>query len=95
MVKVSEEELKRAKDFVKGKAVMGMEASDEVAMFYVDQEIAEKKILTMEEIFSRIDAVTVDEILRVAKDVFKNEKLNLAVIGPHKDAAKLKKLLKI
>jgi predicted Zn-dependent peptidase len=74
---------------------MGMEASDEVAMFLINQEISRNKIMTIQEIFSFIDKVTVGDILRVAKDIFDNKKLNLAVIGPHKDQGKLKKLLGI
>lgn len=93
--KVSEKELQRAKDFIKGKCVMGFEASDEVAMFFIDQEMRKEKIMTMKEIFARIDKVTSDDILRVAKDIFKNNKLNLAVIGPHKNPEKLHKILKL
>ncbi|HPN96640.1 MAG TPA: pitrilysin family protein [Candidatus Moranbacteria bacterium] len=91
--KISEKELQKAKDFVKGKSVMGLESSDEVAMFYVNQEVSKGKIMVPEEVFKRFDKVTVSDIMRVAKDIFKKEKMNLAVIGPHKNAAKLKKLL--
>lgn len=91
--KVSQKELQKAKDFLKGRGVMGFEASDEVAMFYVDQEINKEKILNLKEIFARIDAVTAEDILRVAKDVFRNEKLNCAIIGPHRNNAKIKKIL--
>ena len=91
--KVAEKELQMAKDFIKGKSIMGMEESNEVAMFFIDQEIRKRKIMTLEEFFAKIDKVTVNDILRVAKDVFKPEKLNLAVIGPQKDGKKIAKLL--
>lgn len=93
--KVTEKELQRAKDYIKGKSVMGLESSDEVAMFFIAQEIRKQKILTIQEIFQRIDKVTSSDILRVAKDIFRTDKLNLAVIGPHKNQAKLEALLKI
>ena len=93
--KVSKKELQNAKDYIKGKSVMGFESSDEVAMFFIDQEVKKKKIMTLPEIFKKIDAVAENDILRVAKDVFKNNKLNLAVIGPHKDGKKLEKIFKI
>jgi len=92
---VSEKELQKAKDYIKGKTVMGMESSDAVAMFFVDQEVAKEKLMTLSEKFALIDAVTPKDILRVAKDIFKEEKLNLAVIGPHKTAKDLKNLLKL
>jgi len=46
-----------------------------------------------EDIFDEIDKVTEGDIIRVAKDIFKPEKLNLAVIGPCKDEGKFDKLL--
>lgn len=93
--KVSAKELQKAKDYIKGKSVMGMEASDEVAMFFVEQELKRKKIMLLPEIFKKIDAVTPNDILRVAKNIFKEKTLNLAVIGPHKNNRKIKDLLKI
>lgn len=91
---VSAKELQKAKDYIKGKSVMDMESSDEVAMFFVDQEARKKKILTLSEIFARIDKVTEKDILRVAKDIFRKDTLNLAIIGPHKNEAALQKILK-
>ncbi len=93
--KVAEKELQKAKDYIKGKMVMGMEASDEVAMFFVGQELSRREILKREGIFQRIDVVTAEDILAVAKDIFQNKKLNLAIIGPHKNELKLKKALSV
>lgn len=93
--KVETKELQKAKDYVKGRAVMGFEASDDVAAFFIDQEIHQEKILTPAEVFKKIDAVEVDDILRVAKDIFKNNKLNCAIVGPHKNIKKLEEILKI
>ena len=93
--KVDAKELQKAKDFIKGGAVMGMEASDEVAMFFIDQETAQRKIMTLEEKFKLIDKVTAEDVTRVAKDIFQNKKLNLAVIGPHRNSEKLRKMLKL
>ena len=92
---VSEKELKKAKDFIKGKSLMGLEASDEVAMFFIIQELHKKKIMKMEEIFAHIDKVKTSDILRVARDIFQNKKLNLAIIGPHKNSKRIGALLKL
>lgn len=93
-VKVSEEELKKAKDYIKGKTVLGLESSDALASFYGSQELLKNEILTVEEIFKKIDKVKAIDIMRVAKDIFKDEKLNLAVIGPFENKEQFKKLLK-
>ena len=93
--KVEDRELQRAKDYIKGKSVMGFEASDEVSMFFVEQEVSKEKIMTLEDIFEKIDVVTAEDVQRVAKDVFQNSKLNLAVIGPHKNTKDLEKILNL
>lgn len=91
---VSAKELQNAKDYIKGRSVMGFEASDDVAMFFIDQEMHKEKILTPDEVFAKIDAVSQDDILRVSKDIFRKEKLNCAIVGPHKNSKKILELLK-
>ena len=93
--KVPREELKKAKDYLKGKTTLLLESSDAMASFYATQEILEKKILTLEEIFKKIDKVTREDILKVAREIFKPEKLNLALIGPFKEKINFEKILKI
>ncbi|MFZ5982118.1 MAG: M16 family metallopeptidase [Patescibacteria group bacterium] len=92
--KVSDKELRKAKDYLKGKAVMNFESSDEVAVFFIDQEVKERKVMTLPEIIERVESVSREDILRVAKNIFRPEKLNLAVIGPHKETGKIKSLLR-
>ncbi|MCK4592659.1 insulinase family protein [Candidatus Parcubacteria bacterium] len=92
--KISSEEIKRAKDYLKGKMTIALESSDSVAGFAANQEIATRKILTLEEKFAKIDAVTAEGLQRVARDIFVNNKLNLALIGPFKDKKKFEKILR-
>jgi len=91
--KISNRELKKVKDHFKGKMTLLFEASDTRASFYAAQELLEKKILTPEQIYAKINKVSIDDILKVSKDIFKPEKLNLALIGPFKDKTKFQKLL--
>jgi predicted Zn-dependent peptidase len=51
-------------------------------------------VRTPEEIMRKIDQVTIDEIQKVAFDIFRKETLNLAIIGPYKEEERFKKLLK-
>lgn len=90
---VSEKELKKAKDNVRGKMALSLESSDEVAAFLAGQELARRQIKRPEEILARIDRVKKSDILKVAKEVFVNEKLNLAMIGPVEDKWFLEKIL--
>jgi len=93
--KITKSELQKAKDYTKGTALIGMEASDEQASFYAFQELLTGQILTLEEKFDKINKATIDDIYRVANDIFQPEKLNLALIGPFKEKNRFDKLLKI
>ena len=60
--KVSVSELKKAKNYLRGRTYLGLEASDDIAEFLGGQEIVENKILSPEEILKHIDAVTPAQI---------------------------------
>ncbi|MFA5248521.1 MAG: pitrilysin family protein [Patescibacteria group bacterium] len=92
---VSGEELTRAKDLIKGHTIIGLEQSDNLANWYCQQAIMKSKIMSPKAYFKRLDAITAEDLRRVAKEIFKNENLNLAIIGPFKDVAALEKMLKI
>ena len=93
--KVSDQELKKAKDYLKGISTLSLESSDAQASFYSLQELLSRKILTPREKFAKLDKVTLDDVQKAAKNIFRPEKLNLALIGPHKDKSKFQKLLKL
>ena len=95
--KIGAKELQKAKDYLKGVMSLSLDSSDYQASFYGLQELLEKTVLTPEEKFKKIDEVSIDDINKIAEDIFMSEKLNLAVIGPfeEKDSDKLKQLLKL
>jgi len=93
--KVSGLELKKAKDNLKGKLALLFEPSDARASFYASQELLEKRIKTLKEVLAEIDKVSPDDILKVGKDIFKPEKLNLALIGPFKEKTRFEKILRV
>jgi len=91
---IEKEELQRVKDRCVGGLIMGLETSDQLAGFYGGQEIITKKIVSPEETIKKIQAVKVEEISAVAKDIFKNNKLNLVIIGPFKEKPRFEQILK-
>jgi predicted Zn-dependent peptidase len=95
--KITVKELQKAKDYLKGVMSMSMDSSDNQASFFAMQELLEGNIINQEEKFKKIDEVSVDDIKKVAEDIFVPEKLNLAVIGPIEDSKRdeLKSLLKL
>ena len=66
-----------------------------ISSFYGVQELLEKKILTPDQIYAKINKVTINDVLEVGKDIFRPDKLNLALIGPFKDKTKFEKILKL
>lgn len=90
---VSKDELKKAKEGIKGRLAMGLEGSDEVVEFLVGQEVLTGAVKSIKERMKEIDAVTAADVLRVAKDIFQNHKLNLAVITPKANKKSLAKIL--
>ena len=79
---IPEVELHKAKEFLKGRLVLRMEDSRSVAAWLGAQELLLDEIRTVDEVLARVDAITPEDVQRVAKDVLINEKLNLAVVGP-------------
>lgn len=92
---VSEKELKKAKDNLRGKMALSLESSDDLASFLAGQELARRDIKTPDEIMAKVDKVKKDDILRVAREIFVNEKLNLALIGPVENGKFLREILNL
>src|SRR3989344_792711 len=86
--KVSPQELKKAKDYIRGTMALSLDATDAKAGYYAGQEVMGKEMLTPEQKLALIDKVTVRDIKKAAEDIFKNEKLNLSVIGPFEASEK-------
>jgi predicted Zn-dependent peptidase len=92
---VSAEELKRAKDLIKGRTIIGFEASDNVANWYAQRAVLKENLSTPEEFFARLAKIKAEDIRRVASDIFRNDKLNLAIIGPFQREEEFENLLKL
>jgi predicted Zn-dependent peptidase len=84
-VPVPAEELRRAKEFSKGRLQLRMEDSRSVAGWYGSQELLTGKLETVDEVTAAIDAVTAEEIQAVAQAIFTDDWLNAALIGPFED----------
>lgn len=90
---VSDKELQKVKSFLIGNSKMSLESSDDIASFYGSQEILKNEMQTIEEKAKKIQAVTAKEIRAIAQKIFTNKGLNLALIGPAKDQAKIETIL--
>ncbi len=92
---ISEAELNKAKEMVKGRLLLSLENSRNVAAWLGAQEILTNQILTADEVISQVEAVITEDLKRVAQELLTSEKLNLAIVGPVKKEESLAKLLKL
>lgn len=79
---VDAEELARTKEYLKGRLLLSLEDTSSVAGWIGVQEALRGQILTVEEVLNAIEATSAEDLQRVAQRVIREEKLNLAVVGP-------------
>jgi predicted Zn-dependent peptidase len=79
---VTEQELQKAKNYLRGKLVLRMEDSEEIASFLGVQAMLKGDIHSLSDIFCRIESVSSKDILRVARQLFIPSKYYLSCIGP-------------
>jgi len=62
-------------------------------MYGLRREVLEGQVEEPEEVLRQLDAVTVEDVQRVAQDVIGQNGLNLALIGPFDDTARFDQIL--
>jgi predicted Zn-dependent peptidase len=87
------EELEKARNFAKGRFVLQLESPQGLMMFGLRREVLERRLPDPDEVLRGLDAVTSDDIARVATDLIGPDRLRLAVIGPFDDASRFESLL--
>ena len=86
-------ELDKAKNFAKGRFVLQLENPQGLLLFGLRREILEGHAVEPDEVMAAIDAVTAEDVHRVAQDVIGGHGPNLALIGPFEDAERFEQLL--
>ena len=79
---VDADELERARAYTRGRLELRMEDSGAVAGWIGSGESLLPRILTVDEVIERLEAVTVDDLLRVAQRFIAPSEARLAVLGP-------------
>jgi predicted Zn-dependent peptidase len=90
---VSAGELRRAKDYAIGQMRLGLESTSNQMMWLGEHLLAYGVIPTPDELERRLEAVTAAEIRAVAAELFRDARLNAALITPRSDPATLRKTL--
>jgi len=76
------EELQKAKNLLKGRMLLSMEDSSNVASLFGTKKILENSIITPEDTIKQMEAVSGEEIQSLAEEIFVPERLNFAMISP-------------
>jgi predicted Zn-dependent peptidase len=91
---ISDEEIKKAKDYIAGTTMLELETSDARAEYCGYQELMKKVIDLPSNIIEKVNKVTAKEVMDLARDIFVNEGLNMAMIGRSKDGEEFGKEFK-
>jgi len=83
--RVPDTELKKAKDYIAGTTMLGLETSEARAEYCGFQEILKKRIESPEELIERVNAVTTANVQKLAQEIFTDKGLNMAIVGKFKD----------
>ena len=90
--KVTDEELKKAKEMIRGRIALQSESTNFLAEYFGTQFVLERKIETFDSILQKIDKVTKEDLQNLAQELFVKENFNLQVIGPFKEKNKFEKV---
>lgn len=80
---VTPQEVEEAKEYLKGSFSLSLESSDSFASFYAHQELLGPETLSPEVVAQKISQVTIEDVNRLAQELFSDSRLNLALIGPY------------
>src|SRR6267143_403992 len=75
------DELRRAKDHLKGSFMLGLESTSSRMGNLARQELYFKRFFTLDEMIERIEEVTAEEVRRVAQEFFNPKNITLAMLG--------------
>jgi predicted Zn-dependent peptidase len=86
-------ELEKARNYAKGRLVLSLEDPKGMVMFGLRGAVLEDRVREPDEVLAGYDAVTAEDVQRVARDIIREDSLNLALIGPFEEADRFEPLL--
>lgn len=90
---VSEAELARAKELVKGRSLLRMEDTRNVSGWIGQQELLFGEVRTVEQVLADVEQVSLADLRRVAAETIATERLYVAVVGPYRSERRFASLL--
>jgi predicted Zn-dependent peptidase len=87
-------EVEKAKAYLKGKIILRMEDSEEYSHLIGKYELLQGHKMDLEQVLAQIEEVSLNQVNEVAKELFEENKLHAAIIGPYEDKEHFVGLLK-
>jgi predicted Zn-dependent peptidase len=84
-MRVDASELHYAKEFTKGNLMLASESNDNQMVRMAQNETHFGRYVPLEEIINNVDAVTEDDILQLAEDLFQDNRFSVTLLGPVED----------
>jgi len=94
-VSVPEEEMRRAKEYYKGQLLFALEDTMSFMLWLGEKVIAGETVFNVKKLMDNIEAVSQEDLKRVSKDIFRNENINMAIIGPIKEDKSIRRVLQL
>jgi predicted Zn-dependent peptidase len=91
--RVPDDELRRCKNYLKGRMVLQLEDPKGLLMFGLRREVLEGRVAEIDEVLEGIEAVTAEDIQRVARELIVNDGLNFGLVGPFDDEERFLNIL--
>ncbi|OQB06656.1 MAG: Protease 3 precursor [bacterium ADurb.Bin212] len=91
--KITEQELSRAKEMIKGGLLISLEDSDEIADMLVSMELDQGRILNIKDVIARVEAVSVNDVSKITNKYFDFKKMLVSVVGPHVTEQKIASII--
>jgi len=79
---ITDVEIEKAKELLKGRYLLSLEDSMNIATMFGSKYILEGEIVDTKKILEKLKKITKKDIIAAAKDIFREERLTCAIIGP-------------
>ena len=90
---ITNKELKKAKEYLKGKIALALEDPHAQMDWYLNQEAFIGRLKTPKQMFEELEKISFEDVDRVAEELIRNDRLNMALIGPFSDNSVFEKKL--
>jgi predicted Zn-dependent peptidase len=91
---VPDDELRRCKNYLKGRMVLQLEDPKGLLMFGLRREVLESRLVEIDEVLEGIEQVTAQDVQRVAREVMVDDQMNFALVGPFDDHMRFLDIIK-